>query len=306
MWSSSELWETARALLLAGGLVYAAVRDLQSREVTDRLWQLLGIVGFEVGAIRLAPDGALPLVLWVVVGVLALEQLLPWDDALGEEYDRWVLAIELGAFAAVIATVAASAVRWGISPTAVPVGVVAALATVVLARALFELGVLYGGADAKALMVTGILLPIFASPVLLRPATLEPLLLVLPFSINVLTDAALLSVFIPLVIAARNVARGEFSFPRGFTSYTLPVAELPERFVWVRDDDVGEDSLAEDAADTSEDDRRVRTEIAQRLQQRGVQRVWVTPQLPFLVLLAAGAVAAFLAGNLLLDIFAAL
>ncbi len=187
-----------------------------------------------------------------------------------------------------------------------PVTVLAALATVILARALFETGVLYGGADAKALLVTGVLVPLFAVPLLVHPSVVAPLLTVLPFSVNLLTDAALLSVVLPVAIAARNAARGEFTFGRGFTSYTIPVAELPDRFVWVRDAALGEDSLADDDADTSEDDRRVRTEIARRLQARGVERVWVTPQLPFLVLLAVGGLAAFLAGNLLLDLFAAL
>jgi prepilin signal peptidase PulO-like enzyme (type II secretory pathway) len=37
-----------------------------------------------------------------------------------------------------------------------------------------------------------------------------------------------------------------------------------------------------------------------------VSRVWVTPQLPFLVLMAAGTFTGLLAGNLLLDLFSAL
>jgi prepilin signal peptidase PulO-like enzyme (type II secretory pathway) len=58
------------------------------------------------------------------------------------------------------------------------------------------------------------------------------------------------------------------------------------------------------AAETSEDDRRERVKAAQELEASGVTRVWVTPQIPFLVLMAAGAVVALLAGNLVLDLLA--
>ncbi len=43
-------------------------------------------------------------------------------------------------------------------------------------------------------------------------------------------------------------------------------------------------------------------EIAQDLRSRGVSRVWVTPQIPFLVVMAVGLVAALLAGNVLFDL----
>ncbi len=292
-----------RAVVLLLGLAVAAGWDLEAREVTDRLWQLLGIVGVGLGAVAIAPEGGAAFVLWLVVGALVLEHLFPWDALFAESRDHLVLAIDLGAFAAVIAAVAGAAFRWGIGAVGVPV--LAALATVILARLLFELNVLYGGADAKALVVVGVLVPVFAAPLVLRPPTDATALAVLPFSISVLTNAALLAIVVPVGIAVRNAGRREFSFARGFTSYTIDVDDLPERFVWVRDPTLGEDSMEADV-ETSAEDERLRREIASRLRARGIRRVWVTPQLPFLVLLAAGAVAAFLAGNLVLDLIAAL
>ena len=293
------------ALVLAGGFAYAAVEDLRFREVSDHLWQLLGSVALVLGALEVAPGGFLPVVLWVVVAAFALEHLFPWDDALGEGHAGLVPAIELSVYAGVLALVLWSVARWGIGPSEVPIAVVAAVASIVLARGLFELGVLYGGADAKALIVAGVLVPVFAVPLLYAPALPGLLLSVLPFSVTLLTNAALLSLSVPIALALRNVRRGEFTFPRGFTGYTLPVEELPKRFVWVRDPALGEDTLVDDA-ETSEDDTRRRTEIARKLASEGVRRVWVTPQLPFLVLMTAGAFAGLLAGNLLVDLFAVL
>lgn len=293
------------AALLAGGFLAAAVQDLRTREVSDGLWQLLGVVGSGLGAVTVLPGGTGPIVVWLAAAALALEHLFPWDDALGDRYAGAVPWLELGGYGAVVAFVTVAALRWGIGPTAVPVAAIALVATVVLARALFEVGVLYGGADAKAIIVAGTLVPVLAYPVLFAPAIEAPLLAVLPFAITILTDAALLSLFVPLAIGLRNVRRGEFSFPRGFTGYTIDVGELPRRFVWVRDPALGEDTMVDDA-DSSEEDTRRRTEIARKLEERGVRRVWVSPQLPFLVLLAGGAVMGLLAGNLLLDLFVVL
>jgi archaeal preflagellin peptidase FlaK len=302
---ASYVLGAASAVALAGGFAVAAVQDIRTREVSDGLWQVLAVLGALLGGALLAPGGPLPLVVWVVVAALAIEHLVPWDDALGERHAGKVAAIELAAYAVAVAVVGGAAARWGVGPSAVPVAAVAVVVTVVLARVLFEVGVLYGGADAKALIVSGLLVPVLPVPLLFAPAVEAPLMAFLPFSVTLLTDAALASLVVPIVIGIRNVVRGEFSFPRGFTGYTLDVDELPRRFVWVRDPALGEDTLVDDADSSAEDTRR-RSEIAQKLRDRGVRRVWVTPQLPFLVLLAVGAFAGLLFGNVLLDLFSVL
>jgi preflagellin peptidase FlaK len=289
-------------ILLLGGFGYAAVADLRTREVTDHLWQLLGILGTILGAIVLSPGGLIPLALWLLVAGLTLQHLFPWDDALGPKYEGFADLIEAAGYIVVILIVAVAAVRVGVGPGQVPVSVLALLFTVLFARGLFELGVLYGGADAKALMIAGILVPLFASPLLSQTPAVAGLLTVFPYAIDLLVDAALLSIVIPIAIGLRNLRRGEFQFPRGFSGYMIPVRELPDRFVWLKDP-MSAEGRSEPPAETSEDDRAERVRAAHELEAKGVDRVWVTPQIPFLVLMALGAVAALLAGNLLLDIF---
>jgi len=300
---SEALLVTEVALLLAG-LGYASFTDLKTREVPDPLWQGLGLAALGLGGVAIAPGGAVPLALWLLVGLLTLQHMFAWDVRLGDAVERYADLLELAFYVATIVLVALAAIHYGLGPSAVPYAVLALLATVVFARGLFELGILFGGADAKALMVAGFLVPVLSAPLYVPNAASAALNAWLPFAVNLLMDAALASIAIPIALAVRNVGRREFSFPRGFTGYSLPVEELPSRFVWVRDPAVPSRDRAEEGIETSEDDQRHRASMAADLRARQIRRVWVTPQIPFVVVMAVGALLALLAGNLLLDLFA--
>lgn len=289
-------------IVLLGGFAYAARTDLRDREVPDGLWQVLGVVGLVVGFVAVVPEGVVPSVLWAIVGLLVVEHLFAWDDRLGGWVEQYAGLLEVLAYVVVVAIVAVAVARVGIGATAVPVAVIAVLVTVLFARGLFEAGILFGGADAKALMVAGLLVPIFANPLLAPSPSMALLTAILPFGVNVLVNAALFTVVIPIAIAVRNVHAGEFHGLSGFIGYTIAVDDLPQKYVWLRDPMFGEAREEEKAIETSEDDRRRRAKVAEELRSRGVERVWVTPQIPFIVFLAVGVVAALLAGNVLFDL----
>jgi archaeal preflagellin peptidase FlaK len=289
----------AQASVLLAGFAFASVADWREREVTDRLWQLMGGAGLLLGAVAVAAGGTLPLLLWVLIAAFALQHMFAWS--LGPRLERYEDVLDLSLYVVAIVGVAICAAKFGLGPSGVPYPVIALLVTVLFARGLFEAGLLFGGADAKAVMVAGILIPLFASPLLFSPAALSLVTAILPFPINLLMDAALLSVTIPVAIAFRNVARGELRGVATFTGYSIPVSELPRRFVWVRNPMSPEGRAEEEEIETSEQDRQRRVRIAEELSAQGQDRVWVTPQVPYLILLSAGAVAALLAGNLVVD-----
>ena len=300
---------TAQAVLggevavLVVGFAYAALADLRTREVSDRLWQVMGLLGVALGTVGVAGGGVLPTALWILVGGFALQHVFAWDDLLGAEGAGAADVIEMVAYGVVLVVVIVSAIHYGISATGVPWAVVAVLISVLFARGLFEAGILYGGADAKALMIAAVILPTFSSVVVPLPASFAGMLNSVPFAVDLLMNAALLAIVIPIGLAIRNAARHEFRWPDGFTGYMLPVSQLPHRFVWL-EDPLAHGARERDEIETSEDDQRVRERQAAELSAKGVTRVWVTPQIPFLVLMAAGAVAAVLAGNLVLDLIA--
>jgi len=286
--------------LLLVGLGLAAALDVRDREVPDGLWVGMALVGTVLGGLAVAPGGWGPLLLWVLAAGFVLEHLLPWDSTFeGSSTADWV---EVGVYLVVLGIVGGAVVRLGLGPAAVPVSVVAVVVSVLFARGLFEAGVLFGGADAKAVMVAGLMVPIFATSLVALPSSVQPVTSVIPFSVDLLLDAALLSVSVPVALAVLNARRGEFRLRDGFTTYSIPVADLPRRWVWVRDPAFPVDRAEEEAIETSEEDQQWRTRIAADLQARSVPRVRVGPQLPFVVFLFAGAILAIAVGNVILDL----
>jgi hypothetical protein len=295
----------ARIATLVLALGIAAVQDFRKREVADGIWQAMAIVGGGVGFVPAAGLGSLATGLWALAAFLVLEHLFAWDVRLEEYSARLPFAVEAAMYGIVVGLVVLAGYRYGVGPSGVPLGVIAVMVSVFGVRALFETGILYGGADAKALMVVALVLPLDART-LWSPGTASALLAFYPFAVNALIDAALLSSAVPIFLALRNVARGEFAFPRGFLGYRLAVDELPKRFVWLRDPVAGSvDPETEDVA-TSEEDRQLRERQATELRARGLTRVWVTPQLPFVVWILAGVLVSLVAGNLVFDLAASL
>lgn len=300
---ASSILLGAGALTLLGTLTYAAVRDWREREVGEEVWLAGGLVGAAIGAIALAPDGALALGLWLLVALFVVQHLLPWDAWVERYSDDLPGYLELAMYLGVGVVIAAVGFSRGVDDAGLPVAVLGVFVTVLAGRALFEARLLYGGADAKAVIVAGLILPLDASPIAHLPDSATGLLSFYPFSLTLLIDGALFGLAVPIGLLVRNLSRGTFEFPRGFTGYLLPVTELPDRFVWLRDPTFARE---EEEVDTTEEDVALRRRQAAELSARGVREVWVTPQVPYVVLLAAGAFAGVLAGNLLFDLLAVL
>jgi archaeal preflagellin peptidase FlaK len=294
-----------RVGVLLVGLGFAAYQDLRIREVGDGVWQAMGLVGAAVGFIALWGN-PLAIGLWTLVSVWALEHLFAWDAPLERYSERVPGWIELGLYIGAVAVIIACAIDFGVGSSGVPLAIIGVAGAILLARGLFEIGVLYGGADAKALMIAGLLLPI-DTMLLWSPSVAAGLLGYYPFALTVLIDAAVFAIVVPIAIAIRNISAHEFTARRGFTGYTVPVAELPERYVWIKDPMFsGSGTDDEPEPQTTDEDRALRQRQAAELTKKGVTRVWVTPQLPFILWILAGTVAALAVGNLLFDLIAVL
>jgi preflagellin peptidase FlaK len=119
-----------------------------------------------------------------------------------------------------------------------------------------------------------------------------------PFSLVIYVDAAILFLAVPVVLFLRNAIRGDFGLPQAFLGYRVPIDRIPSK-AWLmeRINNRGEHILVlfpKRGGDRSED--------LARLRAAGVDKVWVTPQIPFMVPLLGGFWLAFFVGNVLLGV----
>jgi preflagellin peptidase FlaK len=156
----------------------------------------------------------------------------------------------------------------------------------------FQMRLLFGGADAKALMALAILIPI------------QPILGDLPFwssfmpgSWIIFANATILFLIIPLSLLLYNIGKRNLTFPHSLLGYKMSVEKAKQRFVWplekIKD---GKRKLMYMPKNFDVDEQ------LKEFEKLGITEIWVTPKIPFMIPLLAGFLVSFLLGDLLLQI----
>ena len=158
----------------------------------------------------------------------------------------------------------------------------------------FQMRLLFGGADAKALMALAILVPI-------QPALLGEQLPLwksfMPGSWIIFANATILFLLIPVSLLLFNIGKRNLQFPHCLLGYKIPVETAKQKFVWplekIKD---GKRKLMYMPKKFDIDE-----ELAE-FEKLGIQEIWVTPKIPFMIPLLTGFLAAFFLGDILLQI----
>jgi len=145
---------------------------------------------------------------------------------------------------------------------------------------------LFGGADAKGLMVLAWLWPGVPD---LAAGSITP-------TFDGLVNGSFLVLAVPVGFLLWNAVRGDLALPAMLLGVQMGIDRAESRHVWPMRR-VDGDRLRWHYWSRPTDDL---TEVYRRLRRHGVKRVWVTPKLPFMLNLSAGLVLAALAGNVAL------
>ena len=158
---------------------------------------------------------------------------------------------------------------------------------------LFQMRLIFGGADAKALMALAILVPITPS-IILFPTELR---VVLPFSWSVFSNSIILFLFIPLSLLIYNITKRNVKFPFCVLGYKMIISKAREKFVWplekIKD---GKRKFAYMPKDFDIEDE------LKEFENLGIKEIWVTPKIPFMIPLLAGFIVSFIIGDILFNI----
>jgi len=163
---------------------------------------------------------------------------------------------------------------------------------ILLMYAFFQMRLLFGGADAKALMALAVLIPIQPSignyPVWTS---------FWPGSWTVFCNAVLLFLIIPLSLLIYNIVKRNIQFPHALLGYKMSVEKAKQTFVWplerIKD---GKRRLSYMPKEFDAEE-----ELAQ-FEKLGITELWVTPKIPFMIPLLVGFIVAFFPGDLLMQL----
>ncbi|MCJ2520141.1 MAG: hypothetical protein LN412_04240 [Candidatus Thermoplasmatota archaeon] len=290
----------ARLLLGTGLLSYAALRDWKTRKVSDGAWVLMGGIGLTLFSFEIIEGtGDLRTFLILVPMALLLLDVL-WDRSeVGHERVLTTLLYVASASVGILLVVYFP--QFGPEEQDLLRRGFGALVIILLAHLFYYFGLLKGGADAKAFISIGLLVPGYASwgplPLIaLRPEITEAFELFFPFALTTLMNSALLILVLPAYFLMRNLLRGDFRWPQVLLGYKASLDLLPQ-YAWVLQEARG---------------GGVRYYVFPRkgtgsadlegLRRLGITRVWITPQIPFLLPMTIGYVLTFVVGNLLFSL----
>ena len=155
----------------------------------------------------------------------------------------------------------------------------------------FQLRLLFGGADAKALMAIAILTP-FQPFQMITTYPLYPSFM--PFSWAIFSNSIFLFLLIPLSLFFLNIVKGNIRFPHCFLGYKVSIEKAKKTFVWPLERfEKGRLKLTYVPASFDPSDQ------IELFEKKGVKEIWVTPKIPFMIPLLAGFITAFFFGDIL-------
>lgn len=167
---------------------------------------------------------------------------------------------------------------------------------ILLMYAFFQLRLLFGGADAKALMAIAILVPV--QPSLATSIGAYPVWSSFwPGSWTIFCNSVILFLIIPLSLLIYNIAKRNLKFPHALLGYKMSVEKAKQTFVWplerIKD---GKRKLSTMPKEFDAD------EELKAFEDLGITEIWVTPKIPFMIPLLVGFIVAFFPGDLLMQL----
>jgi archaeal preflagellin peptidase FlaK len=287
-------WTPVLMVAIAFVVLFLAARsDWKTREASDLYWIVIGAVGMVFLAVQILNDGVnlLYLLILVPIGLFFLDIFWERRGLFEDGINPVPLAMYVLGFAilgALIYQFNGDLYFWKLM--IVPIMFLVFIL-------LYQFDIIKGGADAKALIALAILFPLYplldSLPLIHLPY--DAAQFVLPFPLLILFNAALLTIAVPVFLLFYNLFKRQVRFPAMLFGYKLPLAEARHKFVWPMERiENGElkFSVFPKASEFPE------AEFDQ-LAAAGLQEVWVTPKIPFLIPIAASLLFSVVIGNLL-------
>lgn len=274
-------------------LAIAARADWRTREASDVYWMVIGGAGLAFLAAQILLDG-------VNIAYLAILGPIAWFfvdifwDRKGM-FEDGISPLPLGLYAMSFGLLAVMIYQYNADIYFWKLMIVPIMFLVFIL--LYQFDIIKGGADAKALIALSIMFPLYPiiEPFPLIGLPYDAAQFVLPFPLLILFNAAIITVIVPILLLFYNLSKKQVRFPAMLLGYRVPIDEAKGKFVWPMERvDEGEVkfSVFPPASENLQED-------LDKLNAAGLNEVWVTPKIPFLIPIAASLLFSVIVGNLL-------
>lgn len=301
------MWYFSLTRFIVGAvfLLIASTMDLKTRRVPNRLWIVMGSVAMmvlfsELLVRKIWSDAEIywqHFLIFVPIIVLFSEAFMDRPPLYSEKgIELKVLAwliLPVVVFIYMVNTLSHSLLFWTLSM--IP-------GMMLFAFMMYFFYILYGGADAKAVITLAVLVPFY--PYIPNfthravSADLVPLMQTLfPFTLVILLNSSLIVAVFPVFYFFMNLFKKDLDFPKMFFGYRKKVSEIEDSFVWPME--YYEDgSLKTELFPRSDPEERVES-----LKLHDREKVWTTPKIPFIVPIFIGFILSFIIGNPMMYLF---
>lgn len=295
----ADIYTISRILIGIIILSLAAASDWRTRRVSNVAWLVMGGLGMLLLAIQIY-EMDYPYVTFLILPVIAILFFdIFWDrEPMVSKGHLSPIPFILH----IIALASAIYIILDVGLTREVIQLLSVPAMILVAELFFYVGLLHGGADTKALMALAVLFPFYpiveGLPMIGYPAGLSgDVELLFPFSFLILMNAAIIQVIaVPLGLIVKNIARGDHGFPEMLLGYRMRTDDVEKKFVWpmevVRDGEVVLMLFPKR-------DGNIKSELAS-LKEMGMDEIWVTPKVPFIIPMLLGFIFSIIVGNLIL------
>ena len=277
-------------------LGYASCTDLKTRRVDDKVWVIMGFTGFLLLIAQFYLENIKPVYYLTFIPIMLLFLSFFLETSEKTELRKgkinrkaWIILCCFGILIFIWLSYKLRFDAFFLQILTIPL-------IMLFAFLLYNLRLLFGGADAKALITIALLTPFYPPWKPFLGYFFVPDLW--PFPLTVLTNALVLSLLIPIAFFIYNTARKDFHFPLSFLGYKMEIDNIGEKFVWPLEKAKNGKIVK---VFFPKKDENIKEQI-QMLKSSGAKRIWVTSKIPFMLPLFAGFIASFLIGDIMFRI----
>ncbi|MDR3074924.1 MAG: hypothetical protein LBU30_02650 [Candidatus Methanoplasma sp.] len=285
---AGELLGTVAFAVTIAVLVSASVSDWRDREVPDWHWIVIGVLGL---IIMLAYSVLQTGFRWEYVCLAIGTSLILFDIFADRDFDPFLFYFTM-ALLFIVPLYSDTSDQIMRAWASIPV-------CYLIYLGMYVLGIVRGGADVKCLIVLSVMFPLYprflGMPLIDVPGNIAGQIFV--YSVSVLFLAAVATIPVILYFVARNIRNGDRS-RKMFSGYRMSVNRAEGANVWPTEDVVDGKLKTISIPDEEEMDG-----IYARLKEEGYDTVWVTPMIPFIIMITAAVAVVTLIGNPLFLIF---